>query len=235
MKRYFVIRHKIPTAETPKEYALLVVLPGGAGGADFLPFCANVITALGTPKDFIVAELVAPVWGKQDESSVIWPSKAVPGKDARFTSETFLDAVIDDVSKLYNIHDGWVFTLGWSSSGHVLYSSSFENPKIRGSFIAMSRFQPAWFTHPENAKGKRYYFWHSPDDTVCPYTESEFAASFLTKRGASTVLKSYKGGHGWTPFTFYADRIKEGLEWFRANEADASKMQMKLNETKSSN
>jgi predicted esterase len=227
-KRYFVIRHRLAPAETPKEYGLLLILPGGAGGADFLPFCANVITALGTPRDFIAAELVAPVWGKPSDSTIVWPGKAFPVKQARFTSEDFIDSVIHDVGKRYPIRDGWVFTLGWSSSGHVLYSSSFENPKIRGSFIAMSRFQPLWFQHPQNAKGKRYYFWHSPDDALCPYAESEFAALFLGKLGASTLHRSYRGGHGWVPFTFYADRIKEALEWFRASGADASGMAMKI-------
>jgi predicted esterase len=222
MKRYFVIRHQLATNEMPGAFGLLLVLPGGAGGADFLPFCTNVIVPFGTPKDFITAELVAPVWGKQDESSIVWPGKAFPNKDARFTTEEFIAAVIEDLCKLYKIHDGWVFTLGWSSSGHALYSSSFENPKIHGSFIAMSRFKPSWFSHPENAKGKRYYFWHSPDDRICPYAESEAAAAFLSKQGALTQLKSYKGGHGWQPFTFYADRIKEALEWFRKESVEGS-------------
>jgi predicted esterase len=228
MKRYFLIRHRVEPAEAPKEHGLLLILPGGSGSAEFLPFCANIITAQGTPRDFIVAQLVAPVWGKIDDSTVIWPSKAFPSKEARFTSEEFVEAVIRDVGERHPIHDGWVFTLGWSSSGHVPYSSSFQNPRIRGSFIAMSRFQPAWFENSVNAKGKRYYFWHSPDDAVCPYAESELAASFLQKAGASTLLKSYKGGHGWAPFTFYADRIKEAIEWFRASEADASKMETKI-------
>ena len=95
-KRYFVIRHRLAPAETPKEYGLLLILPGGPGGADFLPFCANVITTLGTPKDFIVAELVAPVWGTVNDSTIVWPSKAFPSKDARFTSEDFVDAVIKE-------------------------------------------------------------------------------------------------------------------------------------------
>ena len=232
LKRYFVIRHRLAPAETPKEYGLLLVLPGGAGGADFLPFCANIITAQGTPKDFIVAELVAPVWGKMDNSTIVWPTKGRPSKEARFTSEDFVDAVIKDVSKRYPIHDGWVFTLGWSSSGHVLYSSSFENPKIRGSFIAMSCFQPMWFEHPENAKGKRYYFWHSPEDNICPYAQCQSAVAFLSKFGASTLSKSYKGGHGWVPFTFYADRIKEALEWFRAGKEEALEMEKKITEPK---
>ncbi len=227
-KRYFVITHRSTPADTPKEYALLLVLPGGSGSAEFLPFCANVLTAVGTPKDFIVAELVAPVWGKLDESSVVWPGKAFPNKEARFTSEEFVAAVIADVSKVYSIHPGWVFTLGWSSSGHVLYSCSFENPQIRGSFIAMSRFQPAYFEHSEQAKDKRYYLWHSPDDTICPYADAELAASYLARMGASALLKSYKGGHGWVPFTFYADRIKEALEWFRADATVAPKMEEEI-------
>ena len=216
MQRYYLIRHRLPQEAAPKQYALLLVLPGGDGSAEFLPFCANVITALGTPRDFIVAQLIAPVWRKQDESTIVWPSEAFPSKDARFATEAFIDAVITDVSKQYRIHDGWIFTLGWSSSGHALYSSSFENPRIRGSFIAMSCFQPDGFHHLANAKGKRYYFWHSPDDAICPYSGAEAAASMLTTAGALTLLKSYKGGHGWIPYTFYADRIKEAVEWFRA-------------------
>jgi predicted esterase len=136
--------------------------------------------------------------------------------------------VIEDVGKQYRIHPRWVFSLGWSSSGHVIYSSSFENPKIRGSFVAMSRFMPQLFAHPQNAKGKRYYFWHSPDDTICPYAESEAAARLLTKYGASTILKSYKGGHGWVPFTFYGDRIQEAIEWFRASGANSDKVKAQI-------
>jgi len=215
-QRYYLIHHRLLQEAAPKQFALLLVLPGGNGSADFLPFCANVITALGTPKDFLVAELVAPVWGKQDESTIVWPSEAFPNKAARFTTEAFIDAVITDVGKQYTIHDGWIFALGWSSSGHALYNSSFENPRIRGSFIAMSCFQPARFQHLASAKGKRYYFWHSPEDTVCPYSGAETAASMLSNAGAFAILKSYKGGHGWIPYTFYADRIKEAVEWFRA-------------------
>lgn len=231
MKRYFLIRHNLSAKETPKEYGLLLILPGGPGSADFLPFCANVLTLAGTPKDFIVAELVAPAWSGRQAQDNVWPSKAFPSPEAKFTSEEFIDAVISDVSKHYKLHPGWVFTLGWSSSGHVIYSSSFENKKIRGCFVAMSRFVPEMFAHPENATGKRYYFWHSPDDAICPYAESKAAAALLTKHGASTIHKSYKGGHGWMPFTFYGDRIHEALDWFRASDADADKVKARITAT----
>ena len=77
MKRYFVIRHQVATNEMPRAFGLLLILPGGAGGADFLPFCTNVIVPFGTPRDFITAELVAPVWGKQDDTSVVWPRETL--------------------------------------------------------------------------------------------------------------------------------------------------------------
>jgi predicted esterase len=225
LKRYFLIRHQLAPAEMPKEFALLLILPGGTGGADFLPFCANVITRLGTPKDFLVAELVAPVWDKATAMNNVWPGKAVPDRAAKFRAEEFVSAVIEDVSAHDRIHDGWVFMLGWSSSGHVLYSSSFDNPKIRGAFIAMSRFVPRMFSHLPNAKGKRFYLWHSPDDTVCAFSEAQNAADLLARRGALTILKSYPGGHGWVPNSNYIDRIKEALVWFRAPEAEAKTMQ----------
>jgi hypothetical protein len=85
-----------------------------------------------------VAQLVAPVWDKEEALNNVWPGKAFPSRHAKFMREKFVDAVIEDVAKLHKIRPGWICTLGWSSSGHVIYSSSFENPAIRGSFIAMS-------------------------------------------------------------------------------------------------
>ncbi|HEX5176273.1 MAG TPA: hypothetical protein VFV83_04545, partial [Chthoniobacteraceae bacterium] len=93
---------------------------------------------------------------------------------------------------------------------------------------AMSRFVPRMFSHLQNARGKRYYFWHSPDDTVCAFSEAKAAADLLARRGALTVLKSYPGGHGWVPNTFYGDRIREALDWFRASETEAKTMQRAL-------
>ena len=69
----------------------------------------------------------------------MWPSHAIPDQKAEFTTEAFLGAVIDEVSKKEPIDPRFVFTLGWSSSGHVLYSASTLVPKIRRSVIAMGR------------------------------------------------------------------------------------------------
>lgn len=228
MKRYFLIRHRPEPAAEPKEYGLLLVLPGGPGSAEFLPLCANGIAKYGVPEDFAVAQLVAPVWDAAEAKMLVWPGAALPSTRAKFTSERFIDAVIDDVGARLPVKAGRVFTLGWSSSGHVLYSSALTNPRIGGSFIAMARFYPAAMAQAEKARGKRFYFWHSPDDPICPYGEAEMAAKFLEEKGALTVLRSYKGGHGWVPNTFWADRIREAVEWFSVPDAEAKERMEKL-------
>jgi predicted esterase len=217
-QKYFLIERK-NEAETNKARGLILILPGGSGNADFLPFCANVLTLYGIPSDFVVAELIAPEWSK-DENRVVWPSKAFPDLRAKFTSEDFVAAVVDDVSSLRNIDERFVFTLGWSSSGHVLYSASAANKKIRGSIIAMSHFLPGRVPNLEQARGKNYFLYHSPEDQVCPFADARMAERTLKEHGAKVKLVTYKGGHGWVPNTYYCDRIKEGIEWLKTINSD---------------
>ncbi len=213
MQKYFLIEHKANT-ETGTARGLILILPGGSGSADFLPFCANVLALYGTPDDFVAAELVAPQWST-NEDRIVWPSKAFPDKQSEFTSEEFLAAVTKHVCTLRKIDERYIFTLGWSSSGHVLYSVSISDPKVRGSIIAMSRFLPNRITNLDRARGKSYFLYHSPQDQICPFSEAQLAERWLKEHGAKVKLVSYDGGHGWVPNTYYCDRIKEGIEWLK--------------------
>ncbi len=212
-QKYFLIQHKATATSTNKQ-GLILILPGGPGSRDFLPFCANVLTRYGFPEDFMAAELIALEWSK-DENRIVWPSRIFPDKRAKFTSEEFLDAVIDDVGKSNRIDERFVFMLGWSSSGHVLYSASTSNAKVRGSLIAMSRFLSGKSVEAEQVRGKNYWLYHSPQDRVCAYSEAQEAENFLKEHGANVKLVSYEGGHGWVPNTFYCDRIMEGILWLK--------------------
>src|SRR5262245_654716 len=137
-QQYFLMRHRQPGKPADK-FGLVVVVPGGPGTAEFLTFGANVLTGVAIPDDFLVAQLVAPRW-RQGDDRIVWPSHVFPDEKAEFTTEAFLAAVIDEVSRKEPIDQRFVFTLGWSSSGHVLYSASTRLPQVRGSVIAMSRF-----------------------------------------------------------------------------------------------
>lgn len=213
MQKYFLIEHRTKT-RTNEARGLIVILPGGPGSAEFLGFCANVLLLYGIPDDFVAAELVAPQWST-DENRVVWPSRAFPDAKSKFTSEEFVAAVTEDVCRLRKIDGRYIFTLGWSSSGHVLYSLSVSDAKVRGSIIAMSRFLPKRIAKLDQAGGKNYFLYHSPQDKICPFSEAQFAERWLKEHGANVKLVSYDGGHGWVPNTYYCDRIKEGIEWLR--------------------
>ena len=212
-QQYFLMRQRKPTKLADK-YGLVVIVPGGPGTADFLPFGANVLTAVAIPDDFVVVQLVAPQW-RPGADRIVWPSHVFPDEKAEFTTEAFLAAVIDEVTTKEPIDERLVFTLGWSSSGHVLYSASTRVPKVRGCVIAMSRFLLGRSVETDKLKGKAYYLYHSPEDKVCPFAEAELAVKTLKEHGAEAKLISYKGGHGWVPFTYYGDRIREGILWLK--------------------
>jgi predicted esterase len=216
-QQYFLMRQRNPARSTDK-YGLVVILPGGPGTAEFLPFGANVLTAAAIPDDFLAAQLVAPQW-RQSDDRIVWPSHVFPDDKAEFTTETFLAAVIDEVSRKLPIDERFVFTLGWSSSGHALYSASTRVPKVRGAVIAMSRFLPGRSVEMDKLKGKAYFLYHSPEDTVCPFADAELAAKTLKEQGAQVKLVTYKGGHGWVPFTYYADSVREGILWLKESSA----------------
>jgi len=218
-QKYFLIEHKSVSA-TNHARGLILILPGGPGSADFLPFCANVLTLYGIPDDFVAAELVAPQWSK-DENRVVWPSKAFPDPQSKFTTEEFLAAVTKDVCRLRKIDERYIFTLGWSSSGHVLYSDSLYDPKVRGSIIAMSRFLPDRLGKLDQARGKNYFLYHSPEDQICPFGEAQLAERSLKEQGAKVKLVSYMGGHGWVPTLFIATgsrMVSNGLKPSTANQ-----------------
>src|SRR5262249_33466306 len=114
-----------------------------------------------------------------------------------------------------------VFTLSWSSSGPAAYPISLTNPKVRGSFVAMSVYKPDQLPKLDTAKGHAYYLYHSPDDRVCPYRMAKQAADELGKAGAKVKLVDYEGGHGWRGPLY--DNIADGIKWLEENAAPAKK------------
>src|SRR5262245_14481440 len=133
-KRYFLIES--PKAGTaPKEgYGLLVVLPGGDGSADFHPFVKR-ISKNAVPEGYVVAQPVAVKWTEGQE--IVWPTAKDRVEGMKFSTEEFIDAVIEDVAGKYKLDPRRVFTLTWSSSGPAGYAASLGCTRVTGSFIAM--------------------------------------------------------------------------------------------------
>jgi predicted esterase len=206
-KRYFLIGPRKGTAPPKKGYRLLVVLPGGPGSAEFHPFVKRIYKQA-APEGYLVAQPVARNW-------IVWPTEK--DRDEAFSTEAFVDAVIDDVAGKYKVDPKYVFTLTWSSSGPAAYAMSLTSKRVTGSFIAMSVFRPERLQPLDRAKGQAYFLLHSPDDKVCPFKMSKRAARDLKEHGAKVTLVTYQGEHGWV-FPGWDERIREGIQWLEINQ-----------------
>ena len=210
-KRYFLMG---PKSEKPPEqgYKLLLVLPGGDGSDEFRPFIESVAkNALSD--EYLVAQLVAPKWF-EGEDGIIWPTTKSREKKMKFTTEQFIDAVVEDVSKRHKVDAKHVYALGWSSSGPAVYAAALRpRTPITGSFIAMSVYKPAEYPPVANAKGRPFYILHSPQDFI-RMTFPENARKQLAAAGAKVKLQTYEGGHGWHGDPF--EMIGAGIDWLES-------------------
>jgi predicted esterase len=217
-KRYFLIGPPKGAKAPEGGYGLILILPGGPGTADFHPFVKRIYKNA-VPTGYVAAQLVAVKW--TDKQEVVWPTAGLKAEGMKFTTEQFVEAVIDDVAARHKIDPGRVFTLSWSSSGPAAYAVSLTSKKVTGSLVAMSVFKPDQLPELKAAKGHGYYLYHSQDDRGCPYRMAEQAEKDLTKAGAKVSLKTYDGGHGWRGPLY--DDIHEGIEWLEKNHATPTK------------
>jgi predicted esterase len=214
-KRYFLLGPR-KGAKAPKAgFGLVLVLPGGAGKADFAPFVRRLARDA-IPPGYLVAQLVAVKWN--DEQEVTWPTARNRVKKMKFTTEQFVKAVIDDVGARHKIDPKKVFTLSWSSGGPAAYAVALSVPKVTGSFIAMSVFVPARLPPLKKAKGHAFYLYHSPEDRVCRYFFARKAVKDLGGAGAAVELATYEGGHGWRSADIDGD-VRKGIRWLEKKAA----------------
>jgi len=213
-KRYLLIGPAAVTTAVPEEgYRLLIVLPGGDGSSDFHWF-AQRIAKNALPSGYLVAELVSVAWTPEQARQVVWPKVADKLPRVGFPTEEFVDAVITDITRTRKVDPRFVFTLGWSSGGPPVYSTSLRpGTRVTGSFVAMSVFRPGQLPPLENARGHAYYLYHSQDDQLCPFRMAEEAARKLQTNGATVKLATYDGGHGWRGRVY--DDIRAGIEWLQ--------------------
>lgn len=209
MKRYFLIGN----AESPSPRAagrrVLVVLPGGDGSAAFSPFIRRIYQRT-LNDEWIIAQIVAPKWGRGQ--NVIWPKQSQPFPAARFSTEQFIDDVIDNVATRCLIDHSEVYVLAWSSSGPAAYSIALrDNPRIAGAFIAMSVFNADEYSKPASTPAHGFYLLQSPEDKITPFKHAEAARDFLASLGAKVELTQYAGGHGWHGKPF--EMLSEGVNW----------------------
>lgn len=194
--------------------ALLVVLPGGDGSADFQPFVSR-IAERALPEGWLLAQAIAPVW-RADDDRVVWPTKRLPDDEMEFPTEDFLRAIVADVAERREVDPDRVFLLGWSSGGPACYAAAIEKDSpFRGAFVAMSVFKQDLLGSLRHARGRSFYVLHSPEDFIS-MDFPERAVKELGRARARVVLETYAGGHGWRGDVF--GTIARGVKWLEEEE-----------------
>jgi predicted esterase len=208
-QRYLLIGAK-PDAKVPeKGCALLLVLPGGDGSAEFNPFVKR-IWQNALPDGYLVAQLVAVPSDMKNQ--IVWPTAKDKDPKQNFTTEQFIEAVVKEVKSKHKIDERRVFALAWSSGGPAVYASMLsKDTPLTGAFVAMSVFHPAKLPPLAIAKGKRFFLLQSPGDQVTKYIFATNAKKQLSAAGATVELKDYEGGHGWHGDVF--GNIGAGVQW----------------------
>ena len=113
------------------------------------------------PDGYVIAQLVAKAWS-DDPNRIVWPTKNLSDKNAKFVTEQLIADVIAEVKKTVKVDPKYIFTLGWSSGGPPCYVASL-NPKIgiTGTFIGMSVFKPETLPALDQAIGRRRSQWRA--------------------------------------------------------------------------
>lgn len=214
-QRFYLIGPRAGADPPQDGWKLLVVLPGGDGSADFLPFVRR-IAERALPAGYVVAQAIAPQW-TDDPERVVWPTRGLPDPRMKFPTEDFIASIVRDVQERMKINPRHVFLMGWSSGGPPCYAASVTpGIPVTGVFVAMSVFKPAQMPDLAEAGGKAYYLLHSPQDFIS-MRFPEAAAKQLAEAGAAVHLQPYEGGHGW-----HGDvtaMIRAGVEWLESRTA----------------
>jgi predicted esterase len=218
-KRYFLIGANEGSEPSEGGYRLLVVMPGGDGGANFNPFVRRIFkNAL--PGKYLVAQVVSKQWDEGQFDRLVWPTKTNPWPDMKFSTEEFVESIIREVTSAHTVNPNHIYTLSWSSGGPAAYAISLqENTAVKGSFVAMSVFKPDELPPLEIAKNHAYYLLHSPQDFI-PMAMAEKARDRLGAMGASVFLQTYEGGHGWHGDVY--GMIRSGIKWLEEQAPSAA-------------
>lgn len=219
-KKYFLIGPLAEKKAPENGWGLILVLPGGNGGAAFNPFVRRIYKNA-VPDGFLMAQLVAVEWMPGQSKTVTWPTTKTSAPGMKFSTEDFATAVFAEISKEKKIDPARVYLLSWSSGGPPSYLLALQKKTfVTGSLIAMSVFHHDKLDLAP-AKGRAFYLYQSPDDKITPLAHAEKAKELLGKQDAKVELTTYEGGHGWKG-PIYKD-LRTGFEWLEKNHAEPGK------------
>jgi predicted esterase len=217
-KRYHLIGN-YEQAAPGEGFGLIIVVPGGDDGTEIESFVKRIYKKA-LPKNYLVAQLVPVKWTAEQQA--IWPTEKVPAEKQEFSTEEFIEAVIEDVTNKYRVNGNHIFTLCWSSGGLAGYAYSLQKDSLTtGSFIAMSAFEPESLPPLEQAKGRAYVLFHSATDETYPFSMAQQARDKLKEKGAKVLLLKHRGKQSWQERPYR--QIRLGIQCLEKDHSEAAK------------
>ncbi len=107
-KRFFLIGPREGEKPPKAGFGLVIVMPGGPGTAEFHPFVKRIYKHA-VPKGYLVAQPVSVKW--TDTQSIVWPTKKNRVEGMKFSTEEFVEAVIDETETRHKIDLQRIVTL----------------------------------------------------------------------------------------------------------------------------
>jgi predicted esterase len=198
-------------------FGLIVALAGGNGnGEDLTDFWQEAIQK--SLKDgYFVALPIAPKWSAHQPAAWVTQQHMSSVKEARFSTESFLDAVVKDVSDRYPIDPSRLFLHGVGEGGLAAYTCSLGSAtSFRGFYILSSPFKTAQLPPLTHAKGRRYLIQQSKEDKLAPYFQAAAADALLRKQAAVVKLVVTQGEHGYKFSQNPWEQIAQAIGWLES-------------------
>lgn len=177
----------------PQGLGLLIVLAPGDGNGANLANQWQEIAQTALKGRYLVALPIAPRWNA--DQKIAWLTAANKGqvKEARFTTEAFVNNIVMDVASAYSVDSAHVFVMGANDSGIAAYSSILdEKSRVKGAYLYSGAFKSAQLPPLKTAKGKKFYLLHEKENKQIPYLVASAAQLLLTQNGATVKLEELK-------------------------------------------
>ncbi len=197
----------------PRGLGLLIVLSPGDGNGAIQANQWQEIAQAALKGRYIVALPVAPRWN--NEQKVAWLTAANKGqvKEARFTTEAFVNSIVTDVSTAYSVDNAKIFVMGANDSGIAAYSSILdEKSRVKGAYLYNGTFKAAQLPSLKTAKGKKFFLFHEKENKQTPYLSASTAQLLLTQNGATVKLEELKAAIA----AEVPDKVAAALEWLES-------------------
>lgn len=208
-----------PPVAPPRKptFGLIVALADGAGnGEDLTDFWQDAIQK--SLKDgYFVALPIAPKWSARQPTAWITRQNIAQVKEARFSTEAFLDDIVKDVKERYPIDPSRLFLHGVGEGGLAAYTCSLnDTTQFKGFYILSSPFKTAQLPSLTHAKGRRYLIQQSKEDKRTPYFQAAAADELLRKQAAVVKLVVTKGEHGYKFAESPWEQVARAIGWLEA-------------------